>query len=136
MAPLRVNRRLTADGHFQETRHLEFDVRGSGLSYEPGDALAVFPRTPEADVRALLRRLGLRPRQRLRITAAAAAAEGAGPAEVVATARAVAQGVLDASGSPPRRYLFQVLAGFAGVERERERLEYFSSPEGRDELYE
>jgi sulfite reductase alpha subunit-like flavoprotein len=50
MAPLRVNRRVTAQGHFQETRHLEFDLAGSGLSYEPGDLLAILPRTPAADV--------------------------------------------------------------------------------------
>jgi sulfite reductase alpha subunit-like flavoprotein len=50
MAPLLVNRRLTAEDHFQDTRHLEFGLGGSGLSYEPGDLLAIFPRTPEADV--------------------------------------------------------------------------------------
>jgi sulfite reductase alpha subunit-like flavoprotein len=50
MAPLLVNQRVTAADHFQETRHLEFDLAGSGLSYEPGDLLAVFPRTPAADV--------------------------------------------------------------------------------------
>jgi sulfite reductase alpha subunit-like flavoprotein len=52
MAPLLVNRRLTAPDHFQDTRHLEFDLEGSELAYEPGDLLAIFPRTPEADVQA------------------------------------------------------------------------------------
>lgn len=52
MAPLLVNERLTASDHFQDTRHLEFDLGASGLAYEPGDSLAVFPRTPEADVQA------------------------------------------------------------------------------------
>jgi hypothetical protein len=51
-APLLVNRRLTSPDHFQDTRHLEFGLDGSGLAYEPGDLLAVFPRTPEADVQA------------------------------------------------------------------------------------
>ncbi|GBF88274.1 hypothetical protein Rsub_00986 [Raphidocelis subcapitata] len=122
MAPLLVNRRLTAAGHFQDTRHLEFGLEGSGLTYEPGDLLAIFPRTPEADVEALLARLGLSPGQLLRIEAAAplASADGAGGAPraaVVATARAV------------------VLQHYATVEREKERLAYFASPEGRDELY-
>ena len=31
MAPLLANRRLTAEGHFQETRHLEFDLGGRPL---------------------------------------------------------------------------------------------------------
>ena len=169
MAPLLVNRRLTSPGHFQDTRHLEFDLTGSGLTYEPGDALAIFPRVPEADVRAALRRLGLAPGQMLRITAAAGggnggsgsgsgsggvngdgsgnAGSGGAPAAAAATpaaaaaacgasARAVVQGILDGAGSPPRRYLFQVLARFASSARERERLEYFASSEGREELYE
>jgi len=49
MAPLLVNRRLTSQDHFQDTRHLEFDLEGSGMAYEPGDLLAIFPRTPEED---------------------------------------------------------------------------------------
>jgi sulfite reductase alpha subunit-like flavoprotein len=54
MAPLLVNKRVTNPDHFQETRHLEFDLAGSGLSYQPGDLLAIFPRTPERDVQVKL----------------------------------------------------------------------------------
>ena len=50
MAPLLANRRVTSADHFQETRVLEFDLAGSGLHYQPGDLLAIFPRTPAADV--------------------------------------------------------------------------------------
>jgi hypothetical protein len=50
MAPLLVNQRVTSADHFQDTRHIEFDLRGSGFDYQPGDLLAVFPRTPAADV--------------------------------------------------------------------------------------
>lgn len=52
MAPLCVNERVTAADHFQDTRHLEFDLSGSGglQDYQPGDLLAIFPRTPAADV--------------------------------------------------------------------------------------
>lgn len=46
------------------------------------------------------------------------------------------QGILDVSGASPRRYLFQVLQHFAAAAHERERLAFFASPEGRDELYE
>lgn len=49
MAPLLVNDRVTSEDHFQETRFLEFDLSGSGLQYQPGDLLAIFPRTPAAD---------------------------------------------------------------------------------------
>lgn len=50
MAPLLVNDRVTSASHFQDTRHIEFDLQGSGFEYQPGDLLAVFPRTPAADV--------------------------------------------------------------------------------------
>lgn len=50
MAPLVVNQRVTSSDHFQETRHLDFDLEGSGFKYQPGDLLCVFPRTPAADV--------------------------------------------------------------------------------------
>jgi sulfite reductase alpha subunit-like flavoprotein len=54
MAPLLVNQRVTSADHFQDTRHIEFDLRGSGFDYQPGDLLAVFPRTPPADVQVRL----------------------------------------------------------------------------------
>ncbi|KIY95289.1 hypothetical protein MNEG_12672 [Monoraphidium neglectum] len=155
-APLLVNRRLTSPDHFQDTRHLEFGLSGSGFEYEPGDLLAIFPRTPEADVQgepqsegphgswghldappssaAMLARLGLDGRQLVRVEAARPAAGGA--PSLVATAHALVQGVLDVSGASPRRYLFQVLQHYATSEREKERLAYFASPEGRDDLYE
>jgi sulfite reductase alpha subunit-like flavoprotein len=50
MAPVLVNHRVTSVDHFQETRYIEFDLAGSNLQYQPGDLLAIFPRTPAADV--------------------------------------------------------------------------------------
>lgn len=43
LAPVRANTRLTSADHFQDTRHIAFDLRGSGLSHEPGDLLSVLP---------------------------------------------------------------------------------------------
>ena len=37
-----INRLLT-EGSNKETRHFEFSLSGSGLSYEPGDSLGVVP---------------------------------------------------------------------------------------------
>lgn len=45
------------------------------------------------------------------------------------------QGVFDLSGSSPRRYLFQVLSNFADNSMHKERLQYFATAEGRDDLY-
>ena len=39
------------------------------------------------------------------------------------------------NGASPRRYFFEVLHHFATAELELDRLEYFSTPAGRDDLY-
>ena len=42
-ARLITNRRLNLDGSQKETRHFEISLDGSGLDYEAGDALGVWP---------------------------------------------------------------------------------------------
>ena len=42
-APLLKNLKLNADGSGRDTRHFEISLEGSGLSYEAGDALGVYP---------------------------------------------------------------------------------------------
>jgi sulfite reductase (NADPH) flavoprotein alpha-component len=43
MATLKVARKLSKEGSPKDTRHYEIDLRGSGLTFEPGDSLAVLP---------------------------------------------------------------------------------------------
>jgi sulfite reductase (NADPH) flavoprotein alpha-component len=57
-APLTGNLRLNAEGSAKDTRHLEFSLEGSGLDYEVGDALGVFPKNDAAEVDALLSATG------------------------------------------------------------------------------
>ncbi len=45
------------------------------------------------------------------------------------------QGVMDVTGASPRRRFFHMLSNFADAELECERLLYFASAEGRDDLY-
>ena len=58
-ARLTVNRRLTAIEHPQDVRHLEVELGESGLSYRPGDSLALWPRTSPQAVEAFLSRCRL-----------------------------------------------------------------------------
>jgi hypothetical protein len=44
-------------------------------------------------------------------------------------------GVVDVASSSPRRYFFEVLKAFAEDALEAERLSYFATPEGREDLY-
>lgn len=53
-----VNRTLTAAGSNKETRHFELDLAGSGLDYEVGDSLGVFPSNDPVLADAILANLG------------------------------------------------------------------------------
>jgi sulfite reductase (NADPH) flavoprotein alpha-component len=50
---------LTGRGSSKETRHVELSIEGSGLSFEPGDALGIVPRNDPTLVESLLGVLGL-----------------------------------------------------------------------------
>jgi hypothetical protein len=60
--------------------------------------------------------------------------DASAPTRMTATALAVATGILDVTGAPPRRRVFAIMAQYATDELERQRLQHFSSAEGRDEL--
>ena len=53
------NQRIVSRDSAREVRHLELSLQGSGLRYEPGDALGVWPRNPSALVDDYLRLLRL-----------------------------------------------------------------------------
>ena len=56
-ARLHVNRKLTLEGSQKETRHFELDLEGSGLVYECGDSIGVFPKNDPALVEEILHAL-------------------------------------------------------------------------------
>ncbi len=58
-APLQERVNLNGTGSDKETWHLEFSLDGSGLTYEPGDALGVFPQNCPQYVGEMLRVTGL-----------------------------------------------------------------------------
>ena len=45
-APVLANQRITGRGATKDVRHLELSLEGSGLEYEPGDALGVWHENP------------------------------------------------------------------------------------------
>ncbi|MSU27306.1 MAG: sulfite reductase subunit alpha [Pedosphaera sp.] len=57
-APLLANVRLNGEGSAKDTRHFEFALEGSGLSYEAGDALGVRATNCAELVEELIRALG------------------------------------------------------------------------------
>ena len=57
-AKLKTNRKLTKEGSAKDTRHFEIVLEGSGLQYEVGDSLGVFPTNNPALVEEILSVLG------------------------------------------------------------------------------
>ena len=57
-AKLKTNRKLTKEGSAKDTRHFEIVLEGSGLQYEVGDSLGVFPTNNPALVEEILGVLG------------------------------------------------------------------------------
>ncbi|KGX92101.1 sulfite reductase subunit alpha [Pontibacillus halophilus JSM 076056 = DSM 19796] len=52
------NINLNGRGSNKETRHIELDLEGSGLEYEPGDSVGIFPQNDPVLVQQLLEELG------------------------------------------------------------------------------
>src|SRR3712207_5525290 len=53
-----VNRRLSGDDSDKDTRHFEIDLANWGLSYEPGDSMAVWATNDRQLVEDMIRALG------------------------------------------------------------------------------
>ncbi len=58
-APVLANQRIVARSSARDVRHVELSLEGSGLHYEPGDALGVWPRNSPRLVEAVLSTLKL-----------------------------------------------------------------------------
>jgi sulfite reductase (NADPH) flavoprotein alpha-component len=58
-AEITAHHKLTSDRADSETYHIELTLEGSGLSYEPGDALAIQPENDPALVAAIQKAAGL-----------------------------------------------------------------------------
>ncbi len=61
LAPVVENIVIVGRGSTKETRHIEFSLEGSGLTYEPGDALGIAASNDPAVVETLLAELSLSP---------------------------------------------------------------------------
>ncbi|MGB5102553.1 MAG: assimilatory sulfite reductase (NADPH) flavoprotein subunit [Steroidobacteraceae bacterium] len=57
-APVLANQRITGRDASKDVRHLELSLEGSGLHYQPGDALGVWHDNPATAVEAVLSALG------------------------------------------------------------------------------
>ncbi|MBN1238912.1 MAG: assimilatory sulfite reductase (NADPH) flavoprotein subunit [Gammaproteobacteria bacterium] len=59
MAEILVNQKITGRESSKDVRHVELSLEGSGLTYQPGDAIGIWPENPPALVDTLLELTGL-----------------------------------------------------------------------------
>jgi sulfite reductase (NADPH) flavoprotein alpha-component len=118
------NRLLSGPGSAKETRHVVLDLRGSGMSYEAGDSLAVFPVNPPHEVDDLIRHLGARGDEL--VTPAALKLPAADTLRNVLTERLALAG--------PTRRMVEQLAAKVTDEVQRARLAALLAPEAKDAL--
>ena len=142
-APVLQNRLLTLEGCGREVRHIELDVTGWGLCYQPGDALAVQPINPEGLTLQLIKTLNLSPSSLvsiqpdqphaplLRCCSRGATTSGSDTPSL--TVYDLFAKHLDIFGVP-RRPFFSLLAHFATDPDHKERLNEFGAPEGASDL--
>ncbi|USD37008.1 assimilatory sulfite reductase (NADPH) flavoprotein subunit [Ferrimonas sp. SCSIO 43195] len=64
---LLLSQKITGRGSVKDTRHVELSLEGSGLSYQPGDALGVWMSNDPELVEALLRLLALEGEQQVEV---------------------------------------------------------------------
>ncbi|KAG0598147.1 hypothetical protein M758_12G050000 [Ceratodon purpureus] len=142
-AKLLTNSRITSEDHDQDVRHIELELGSSGTRYVPGDILTLLPCQNQASIDKFVSRCGLDGDTLVTVEAAnsdvctltqAVDVEFMSEKTVVSL-RTIVEALMDIDSASPRRYFFEVMSHFAEAEHEKERLQYFSTPEGRDDLY-
>uniref|UniRef100_A0A8D3CNC3 NADPH-dependent diflavin oxidoreductase 1 n=1 Tax=Scophthalmus maximus TaxID=52904 RepID=A0A8D3CNC3_SCOMX len=132
-ARLVSNQRVTDPAHFQDVRHIEFDITRSDIKFGAGDVVNMRPCNAAEDVEQFCQLLRLEPEARFTLSATDAAAV---PVRLPqpCTVRHLVESYLDV-GAVPRRSFFELMSTFATNELEREKLLEFSSAAGQAELH-
>ncbi|XP_051552584.1 NADPH-dependent diflavin oxidoreductase 1-like isoform X2 [Myxocyprinus asiaticus] len=134
--PARVvfNQRVTDLSHFQDVRHIEFDITGSKIQYSAGDVVMIRPCNAAEDVEQFCQLLRLDPERYFTLkptdNSTAVPARLPQPSSI----RFLVEQFLDIS-AVPRRSFFELLATFATNELESEKLLEFSSAQGQEALH-
>uniref|UniRef100_A0A0D6R8F5 NADPH-dependent diflavin oxidoreductase 1 n=1 Tax=Araucaria cunninghamii TaxID=56994 RepID=A0A0D6R8F5_ARACU len=140
-ACMTTNKRLTAEDSESDVRHIEFDLGCSGFQYEAGDVLEVMPSQNAAAVDAFIKRCCLDPNASIMVEGrkslkfSPVSENESLSDQMPIKLRTLVESTMDIASASPRRYFFEVMSHFATAEHEKERLQYFASPEGRDDLY-
>ncbi|KAJ8331849.1 NAPDH-dependent diflavin reductase [Batrachochytrium dendrobatidis] len=135
-ATVRCNTRITSQDHFQDVRHVVFDITNSGLIYRTGDVMSIYPKNLPCDVQLAIEYLGWTAIADLPLRLIPNRSDLRQPKELkgILTIRELLECHLDIFGRP-RRYFFELLAFFASNEQHVEKLREFASAAGQNDLY-
>ncbi|KAI8326131.1 riboflavin synthase domain-like protein [Martensiomyces pterosporus] len=136
-AKLTVSERITAEDHFQDVRHFQFELQDhAGVpTWGPGDCAVFRPSNLEKDVCAFLKTMGWLGDADRPISVAPRDPASAPPwLPRHTTLRWLFTSYFDIM-SVPRRSFFEMLYYFSRGEDEKEKLREFSSAAGQDELH-
>ncbi|KAK8786125.1 hypothetical protein V5799_007510 [Amblyomma americanum] len=115
------NQRVTSPDHFQDVRLIKMNIEGSGMTFEPGDVVVVYPENCEEDIYEFFRLFSLKADMHISV---APMEEGAPLPHFLA-----APFSLD-------RSFFELFWHFGGSDLEKERLREFSTTGGQEDLVE
>ncbi|KAJ8567480.1 hypothetical protein K7X08_019688 [Anisodus acutangulus] len=132
---------LSKAGCGKDVRHFEFEAVSSTIEYEVGDVVHILPGQDAAAVDAFIKRCNLNPESYIRVEPKdnkenEQSCDLRNTLKAPVRLKTFVELAMDVASASPRRYFFEVMSYFATAEHEKERLQYFASPEGRDDLYE
>lgn len=113
------NQRLTPESYHRNVFHLEFDISGTGLTYNIGDALGVFGHNDSTEVAAFIDAYGLQPLDFVSIP------RESGEAELL-TVTQLLKTRLDIFGKPSQKF-YAALAHFATDTYQNKKLAWLGS---------
>lgn len=121
---VKENRRLTPEDYDRNIFHIEFDVSGTGLTYNIGEALGVHGRNNADLVEEFIKMYGLNGDELIEV----ASKEDNQILEVRTLRQSLIEN-LDLFGKPPKRF-YESLIEFTADEAEKKKLEELVSPAG------
>lgn len=122
------NIRLTPDEYSRNIFHIEFDISGTGLTYDIGEALGIHGRNHPSDVEEFIEFYGVDGDSLIEVTNK--------DVPTLLETRSIRQALtetVDFLGKPPKRF-YEALAEIATDEKEKASLNKLSSSEGAADL--
>ncbi|KAJ3695153.1 hypothetical protein LUZ60_000530 [Juncus effusus] len=135
------NEKLTkGENDGRDVRHFVLEALSSIIEYQVGDALEILPSQDPDLVDKFIKRCNLDPDSYITIEPWTGERDSVdsyvnGSSEHPIKLKTFVSLSMDIASASPRRYFFEVMSYFASAEHEKEKLQYFASPEGRDDLY-